>query len=106
MRAVMRVNTVQAPKMSMRKPTRHNNEEGRRDWGSERDTHPINLPGYVMTARAQEDLCATREVCLGACRTAFRRQRLAREGWSRPGQMTDGPVVPTKPGNSVGGKGP
>jgi len=105
-RAVMKVNIVQAPKMSMQKPTRHNNEEGRRDWGSERDTHPIGLPGYVMTARAREDLCATREVCLGARRTAFRRQRLAREGRSRPEQMTDGPVVPMKPGNSGGGKGP
>jgi len=27
-RAVMKVNIVQAPKMSMQKPTRHNNEEG------------------------------------------------------------------------------
>ena len=45
MRAVTRVNTVQAPKMSMRKPTRHNNEEGRRGRGSERDTHPIDPPG-------------------------------------------------------------
>ena len=106
MRAVMKVNIVQASKMSMQKPTRHNNGEGRRDRGSERDTHRIDLPGYMMTARAREDLCATREVCLGACRTAFRRQRLAREGRSRPGQMTDELVVPMKAGNSVGGKGP
>jgi hypothetical protein len=104
--AVMKMNIVQAPKMSMQKPTRHNNGEGRRDRGSERDTHLIDLPGYVMTARAQEDLCATREVCLGVCRTAFRRQRLAREGQSRPGQMTDGLVIPMKPGNAGGGKGP
>ena len=106
MRAVTRVNIVQAPKSSTQKPTRHNNGEGRRDRGSERDTHPIGLPGYVMTARAREDLCATREVCLGACRMAFRRQRLAREGQSRPRQMTDGFAVPMKPGNSGGGKGP
>ena len=45
MRAVTRVNTVQAPKMSMRKPTRHNNEEGRCDRVSERDTPPIVPPG-------------------------------------------------------------
>jgi hypothetical protein len=44
-RAVMRVNTVQAPKMPMRKPTRHNNEEGRRGQGSERDIHLTIPPG-------------------------------------------------------------
>jgi hypothetical protein len=44
-RAVMRVNIVQAPKMLMRKPTRHNNEEGRCGWASERDTHLTVPPG-------------------------------------------------------------
>jgi len=44
-RAVMKVNTVQAPKRLMRKPTRHNNEEGRRGRASERDTHPTVPPG-------------------------------------------------------------
>ena len=44
-RAVTEVNIVQAPKMSMRKPTRHNNEEGRCGWGSERDSHPTVPPG-------------------------------------------------------------
>jgi hypothetical protein len=44
-RAVTRVNIVQAPKRSPRKPTRHNNEEGRRGWASERDTHPAVPPG-------------------------------------------------------------
>ena len=45
MRAVTEVNTVQAPKTSMQEPTRHNNGEGRRGWGSERETHPTILPG-------------------------------------------------------------
>lgn len=45
MRAVTGVNTEQAPKSLMRKLTRHNNEEGRCDWASERDTHPIIPPG-------------------------------------------------------------
>jgi hypothetical protein len=33
-------------------------------------------------------------------------QRRFREEWSRLGQMADGPVVPAKPGNAGGGKGP
>lgn len=45
MRAVTEVNTVQAPKTPMRKPTRHNDEEGRCGWGSERDSHPTVPPG-------------------------------------------------------------
>ena len=40
-----RENIVQAPKILMRKPTRHNNEEGRCGRGSERDSHPIVPPG-------------------------------------------------------------
>ena len=37
---------------------------------------------------------------------ANRQQRLAREGQSRPGQMTDGLVLPMRPGNAGGGKEP
>jgi hypothetical protein len=44
-RAVTEVNTVQAPKRLPQEPTRHNNEEGRRGRGSEREAHPIILPG-------------------------------------------------------------
>jgi len=45
MRAVTQVNTEQAPKLSMREPTCHNNEEGRRGWVSERGTRPTISPG-------------------------------------------------------------
>ncbi len=45
MRAVTRVNVEQASKPLMWKPTRHNNEEGRCRWGSERDTQPAIPPG-------------------------------------------------------------
>ena len=45
MRAVTQVNTEQAPKLPMREPTRHNNEEGRCGWVSERGTHPTVSPG-------------------------------------------------------------
>jgi len=44
-RAVTRVNTVQAPKSFMQKPTRHNNEEGRCGRASERETPLTVLPG-------------------------------------------------------------
>jgi hypothetical protein len=37
---------------------------------------------------------------------ANRQQRLTREGRSWPGQMTDGLVLPTRPGNAGGGKEP
>jgi hypothetical protein len=37
---------------------------------------------------------------------ANRQQRLAREGQSRPGQMTDGLVLPKRPGNAGGEKEP
>jgi hypothetical protein len=105
-RVVTEVNTVQAPKRSPRKPTRHN-VWGRPLWSGKRAGYaPDCSAGVVVTTRAQEDLCATREVCRGADRTAGRRQRLAREGRSRPRQMADGPVVPMKPGNAGGGKRP
>ena len=38
--------------------------------------------------------------------TAWDHQREAREGQARPVRMTERPVVPMKPGNSGGGKGP
>jgi hypothetical protein len=62
---------------------------------------PNPSPGVVVTARTRMVLQAAREVCTGAAR-----QRRAREGQRRPGQMADGPVVPTNPGNAGGGKGP
>ncbi len=106
MRAVMKVNTVQAPKRSPRKPTRHN-VWGRPLWSGKRARYaPDRSAGVVVTARTREDLCATREVCMGACRTVCRQQRLAREGRSRPKQMADGLVRPMKPGNAGGGKEP
>ena len=106
MRAVMKVNTVQAPKRSPRKPTRHN-VWGRPPWSGKRARYaPDRSAGVVVTARTQEDLCATREVCRGACRTAGRQQRRTREGQRRPKQMAVGLVVPMKPGNAGGGKKP
>ena len=44
-RAVTRVNIEQASKSSMWKPTRHNNEEGRRRGRSEREAQSAVPPG-------------------------------------------------------------
>lgn len=106
MRAVTRMNTVQAPKRSSRKPTRHNVWGRPLRSGKRARYAPDRSAGVVVTARTREYSCATREVCMGADRTACRRQRLTREGPSRPVQMTDGLVLPMKPGNAGGGKGP
>ena len=66
MRAVTKVNTGQAPKRSLRKPTRHN-VRGRPPWSGKRARNaPDRSAGVVVTARAREDLCATREVCRDA----------------------------------------
>ena len=107
MRAVTEVNTVQAPKMLMQELTRHNNEESRRGWGKRARHAPDHPAGVVVTARTEENLCATRDVCAG-CGSGgeLRRQRPAREGWGRPGQIADGLVLPSKPGNAGGGKEP
>jgi hypothetical protein len=100
------MNTAQAPKRSPRKPTRHN-VWGRPPWSGKRARHaPDRSAGVVVTARTREDLCATREVCMGARRLACRQQRLAREGRSRLKQMADELVLPMKPGNADGGKEP
>jgi hypothetical protein len=105
-RAVTKVNTVQAPKRSPRKPTRHN-VWGRPPWSGKRARYaPDHSAGVVVTARTQEDSCATREVCKGAGWLASRQQRLAREGCNWPMQMADGLVLPMKPGNAGGGKEP
>ena len=44
------VNTEQASKDPMWKPTRPNNGEGRFRGGSERDAHPVVPPGYTKLA--------------------------------------------------------
>ena len=50
----------------------------------------------------QEETNATRETPLGD----HAGQRAAREGQARPGGESDRPIVPLKPGNAGGGKGP
>ena len=40
------------------------------------------------------------------CRVTDAGQRDAREGQARPGRESERPIVPLKPGNAGGGKGP
>jgi len=61
----------------------------------------------VVTARTEQVLYATGEVCGG--RVAERHsvsQQFTREGRNWHTQMADGLVVPMKPGNAGGGKKP
>jgi hypothetical protein len=87
------------------KPTRHNNGEGRRQHGTERNVR-AGSTGVVVTARSASDGDATREVCEDGSRLAADAQRSAREGKVRFLQMADGPVVPMKFGNANRGTGP
>ena len=58
--------------------------------------------GVVATACPQEEIDATRETPGGGCVT----QPDAREGQAGPAEESDRPIVPSKPGNAGGGKGP
>src|SRR5262245_44597995 len=95
----------------MREPTCLKNREGCH-WGiqgvhyeedgcmSERFFGPA---GVLATACMHRKLYATRETSSG---TARDRQRDAREGQSRPDEVSEGFIVAVKPGNSGGAKGP
>jgi len=108
--AVTRVNAEQASKSSMRKPTRQWNGEGRRRW------YPA-WPGLLgksdliqrfrrgngdgmhvdgdLTQHGKPDMAEGRDL-----------QPDSREGQAGPCGVADRPVVPWKPGNAGGGKGP
>jgi len=102
MQAVTRVNTEQAPKRVMRKPTRLRFGEGRRRWGSER--HPPSGSAGVMAMACMQGKQAQH----GKPRTVGPResQPATREGQAGPDGVAERPVVPMKPGNAGGGKGP
>jgi len=59
--AVTRVNVAQASKGPMRKPTCHNNGEGRSQRGRERTEHPVVPPGYWRQHAYKRKTDATRE---------------------------------------------
>ena len=100
--AVTRVNAEQASKRTMRRPTRNRNRGRLTRLGKRADDAASRCAGVVATA------------CTQGKRTQHGKpqgvveedQPDAREGWAgRPG-VTERPVVPMKPGNAGGGKGP
>ena len=99
-RAATRVKSEQAPKGWMRVPSLLSCGEGRSDWsdqptnedqstrrGSRRSTHAGNDERHGRPA---------------AERDVIRNQFLGAGRW----QESEGPIVPMKPGNAGGGKGP
>jgi hypothetical protein len=104
------VNAEQAPKAVMWEPTRHSSGEGRRRWAPEEVRHPPHErhgpavpPGYWRQHARRGD---PRQHGKPQAARGSGPQPDAREGQAgRPG-VADGFVVPAKPGNAGGGKGP
>jgi len=95
------VNTEQALKTLPRKPTRHNNGQGRRR--RRRDEKRI----LRFRRGSGGSTYGTDSVCnKGSLPGCLRGQRQTREGQWRPRQMADGLVVPGKPRNGGRGKEP
>ena len=109
--AVTRVNTEQAPKTSDAeadpRPRRGRPPETTTTPGAEvkrtENERVVSSAGVMVTARSQEGNHATREACLVAARDG---QPNAREGQVGPSEVAERLVVPLKPGNAGGGKGP
>jgi len=83
------VNTEQAPKPSLRKPTRHNNGEGRRRRRRDGKCILRFRRGSGGSTYGTDLMCNK-----GSLPGCHKRQRQTREGQWRPRQMADGPVVP------------
>lgn len=102
MQAVTRVNAEQASKKVTREPTHLNFGEGRRRWRRRASQAPSGPAGVIATACIQRRFDATRE----APAVVREHQPTTREGQAGPYGVAERPVVPKKPGNSGGGKGP
>ncbi len=99
--AVTRVNTEAAPKDTMRRPTLPGVGGRLVQIGLDWTTKPICFAGVVgdsMPARSNGQHGKPAQVAESA------RPTVVLGGW--PVRVTEGPVVPAKPGNSGGGKGP
>src|ERR1017187_5459820 len=87
----------------MQEPTQLESGEGRRRWSSNERIRSIGPAGVVATACRQSGSGATRE----APAVIITRDQLAtRERQAGPCGVAERFVVPKKPGNSGGGKGP
>ena len=96
------MNAEQASKKAMREPTRLNYGEGRRRWGRRAKHAPNGPAGVVATACIHRRTDETRETPA----VVKVHQLATREGQAGPYGVADRPVVPVRPGNSGGGKGP
>ena len=104
------VNAEQAPKAVMWEPTRHRHGEGRRRWAPEEVRHPPHErhgpavpPGYWRQHARRGD---PRQHGKPQAVRGSGPQPDAREGQAGLLGVADGFVVPAKPGNAGGGKGP
>ena len=103
MQAETRVNVEQAPKRVMRKPTRLRYGEGRRRPGETSDMRSGGSAGVVTSACTHRKSFGTREALTVGRRALQPRPRERQVG---PSWVAERPVVPEKPGNAGGGKGP
>ena len=99
-RAVTRVNPEQASKVMMRMPTRLSNGEGRRAKEKQPTRASFVIAGVMGVARVKGS--CTQRGRPDRVRGCDSRRRIRR----RPGRESERLVVPGKPGNAGGGKGP
>jgi len=97
------VNAEQASKSAMQEPTRRHFGEGRSWWKSTSELTFIKPAGVVATAYRQRGPDATREA---PAVIAVSDQPATRERQAGPYGVAERLVVPMKPGNADGGKGP
>ncbi len=106
--AVTRVNAEQASKSLMWEPTRRENGEGRRHWGTGGHTPRSDANQWSHRGIGDGMSAHGDPTQHGKPRAVEARdlQPDAREGQAGPTGVTDRLVVPRKPGNSGRGKGP
>jgi hypothetical protein len=97
------VNAEQASKRAMRKPTRLNNGEGCHRWGSRATAAQRFRRGSGDGMHVEGVLTQHGKPCTVEARDL---QLATREGQAGPCGVAERPVVPEKPGNAGGGKGP
>lgn len=102
-RAVIYVNAEQAPKIPSQEPNLHSKGEGHRRRIRGNDRFSVDGPAGVW-ATARQKRKPVQHGKPGPVTSAG--QRAAREGQARPVGVSERLIVPMKPGNSGGGKGP
>ena len=103
MQAETRVNVEQASKSTTRKPTRLRYGERRRPLDQTSDRRLTDSAGVVTSACMQEEVVWNTG---SPCGRELDSQPGPREGQTGPSRVAERLVVPEKPGNAGGGKGP